>query len=370
MTPAPTYTDAELRAWLRLMLTPGAGSQTARDLLAQLGTPEGIFSSSLSARGQVVSEGVARALGAEPEGLEAAYAQTQAWLAGAEHRAFITLGERLYPADLLHTADPPLWLFAQGRLDSLSAPKRVAIVGSRNPTPQGRANAQAFARSLAQAGVSVVSGLALGVDGAAHEGALEGGGITLAVVGTGLDRVYPKAHHALAHQIAEHGVLLSEYPLGTPPLAANFPRRNRIISGLSLGTLVVEAALKSGSLITARLASEQGREVFAIPGSIHSTQSKGCHALIRQGAKLVESAQDVLEDLRLGFGPKNPEPCTEPTPDHPLLQAMGFDPVSLDELQTRTGLPSAALQAQLLALELDGQIARLPGARVQRMGAV
>ena len=373
MNPSPTKTDTELRAWLRLMLTPGVGGQAARNLLAQLGPPEAIFSSSLAVRGQVVSERLAVALGAAPDGLDAAYAQTQDWLAAAADRALITLDEATYPADLLNTADPPLWLFAQGQINSPATPTRVAVVGSRNPTPQGRANAQAFARSLAQAQVTVVSGLALGVDGAAHEGALEGGGPTIAVVGTGLDRVYPKAHHALAHQICTHGLLLSEYPLGTPPLAANFPRRNRIISGLSLGTLVVEAALQSGSLITARLASEQGREVFAIPGSIHSTQSKGCHALIRQGAKLVESAQDVLEELRLAPSPTLTAAIEHPesaSPDEdPLLQAMGYDPLTLDELQARTGLSSADLQAQLLALELAGQVARLPGARVQRMAA-
>jgi DNA processing protein len=225
----------------------------------------------------------------------------------------------------------------------------------------------------------VVSGLALGVDAAAHEGALEGATsdlATIAVVGTGLDRVYPRQHRDLAHRIASRGLLVSEYPLGTPPLSANFPKRNRIISGLSLGTLVVEAALKSGSLITARLASEQGREVFAIPGSIHASQSRGCHALIKQGAKLVESAADVLEELRLPAGPAvataSPIPDGTkglPAPDDDLLTLMGHDPVSLDALQARTGLDTPSLQTRLLTLELDGAIGRLPGGLFQRLGA-
>jgi DNA processing protein len=261
-----------------------------------------------------------------------------------------------------------------GRLDLPFEPERsLAIVGSRNPTPQGALNARQFAQTLSQAGLTIVSGLALGVDGAAHEGALAGAAAshlaTIAVVGTGLDRVYPKRHHQLAHDIAQQGLIVSEYPLGTPPLAANFPRRNRLIAGLSCSTLVVEAALQSGSLITARLAAEQGKDVFAIPGSIHATQSHGCHALIRQGAKLVESAQDVLEDLpgmALADRVPTPAPAGMETEDN-LLQALGFDPVSLDALQARTGLATAPLQARLMTLELDGQVARLPGGLFQRI---
>jgi DNA processing protein len=256
------------------------------------------------------------------------------------------------------------------------------VVGSRNPSPQGAANARQFSQALAEAGLCIVSGLALGVDGAAHEGALAGAAdgalATVAVVGTGLDRVYPARHRDLAHRIAQHGILLSEYPLGTAPLAANFPRRNRIISGLSVGTLVVEAALQSGSLITARMAAEQGREVFAIPGSIHSAQSRGCHALIKQGAKLVESAQDVLDELQSGAepvadsagDPDRTAAASEPDfdgEDSALLQALGFEPVALDGLQARTGLPTADLLAQLMTLELQGVVARLPGGLFQRM---
>jgi DNA processing protein len=265
-------------------------------------------------------------------------------------------------------------------LDTLNC---LAIVGSRNPTPQGEVNARQFAQTFGAAGWCVVSGMALGIDGAAHEGALMGGGHTVAVVGTGLDRVYPKKHLALAHRIAERGLIVSEFPLGTPPLTANFPRRNRIISGLAHGTLVIEAALQSGSLITARLAAEQGKEVFAIPGSVHSPQSRGCHLLIKQGAKLVESAQDVLEELRLPLSFADAEALTEAptvgamtqteTPadekESPLLQALGFDATSLDVLQARTGWPTAQLQAQLLALELNGQVARLPGGLFVRIAS-
>jgi DNA processing protein len=254
------------------------------------------------------------------------------------------------------------------------------MVGSRNPTPQGEVNARQFAQTFGAAGWCVVSGMALGVDGAAHDGALMGGGHTVAVVGTGLDRVYPKKHLNLAHRIAERGLIISEFPLGTPPLTANFPRRNRIISGLSHGTLVIEAALQSGSLITARLAAEQGKEVFAIPGSIHSPQSRGCHLLIKQGAKLVESAQDVMEELRLPLSFAASEVAEATTVDDmtpteaekaepPLLKALGFDAASLDALQARTGWPTPQLQAQLLELELSGEVARLPGGLFVRIAS-
>jgi DNA processing protein len=250
-----------------------------------------------------------------------------------------------------------LWL--QGRRALLGTPS-LAIVGSRNPTAQGGDNARAFSRALARAGYTIVSGLALGVDAAAHEGALDAEGATIAVVGTGLDQIYPRRNAGLAARLlAAGGLIVSEYSLGTPVMQANFPKRNRIIAGLSQGCLVVEAAVQSGSLITARLAVEGGREVFAIPGSIHSPQARGCHALIRQGAKLVESAQDVLEEL---------PPLGAPAPSAPeaLLDAMGFDPVSLDALMARSGWPAAELSAALLELELDGQVARLAGQLFQR----
>jgi len=360
----------ELAAWLRLLLTPGLGRTTARQLLAAFGLPEAIWARSPDSWDGVVEPPLAKAMAQPPEGFEATLSAHERWLAQDGARHVLTLADPRYPASLLDTADPPLMLFVHGRLESLSHPQRLAVVGSRNPTPQGAQNAEAFAQSLAASGLCIVSGLALGVDGAAHEGALRAGGLTLAVVGTGLDRVYPSRHRDLAHRIVAHGALLSEYPLGTPPLAQNFPQRNRVIAGLSMGTLVVEAALQSGSLITARLASEQGREVFAIPGSIHSPQSRGCHALIRQGAKLVESAQDVLEELRLA----DPATRTEGNPltrsagtESQLLDALGHDPVSLDTLLARTGLPTSALQAQLLELELQGLVARLPGGLLQRV---
>jgi DNA processing protein len=367
----------ELGAWLRLTLTPGIGKESARRLLAAFGLPGTIFQQDPSALRQLLSAAQAQALQEPPAGLTELLDNTWGWLQEAPaQRTVVPLGDAAYPASLLNIEDPPLLLYLAGRLDlPLDNNRSLAIVGSRNPTPQGALNARQFAQVLAESGLTIVSGLALGIDGAAHEGALTGHTgatdrlATVAVVGTGLDRVYPRAHHALAHRISEQGLLVSEYPLGTPPLAANFPRRNRLIAGLSNATLVVEAALQSGSLITARLAAEQGKEVFAIPGSIHATQSRGCHALIRQGAKLVESAQDVLEDLP-GMG-TIPPPAATSSPqtdtDDALLQALGLDPVSLDALQARTGLDIATLQARLMALELDGRVARLPGGLLQRL---
>jgi DNA processing protein len=387
----------ELAPWLRLTLTPGVGNDAARRLLASFGLPEAVFRQSEAALRQVVSEKQAQALVREPEGLAQLVLATCQWCEAGEGadapesaRAILTLADPRYPAALLAIEDPPLVLYLQGAARVLAAHETLrplalepglAVVGSRNPTPQGASNARQFAGALAAHGLTIVSGLALGVDGAAHEGALDCGmsdprrPVTIAVVGTGLDRVYPRRHHALAQRIAREGLLISEYPIGTPPLAANFPRRNRIIAALAQGTLVVEAALQSGSLITARLAVEQGKDVFAIPGSIHSPQSRGCHALIRQGAKLVESAQDVLEELKLpaaqmdahGSSDCRPHLPQDAGPDDPLLEALGFDPVSLDALQARTGLDTSRLQAMLMALELDGKLARLPGGLFQRV---
>ena len=367
---------AELGAWLRLSLTPGIGNAGARQLLAAFGSAQAIFEQDAGTLRQLGSDRLADALLTEPATLAAQLQTTLDWLQGADNRRVVTLGDSGYPSALLDIEDPPSMLYMLGALDPWaptainSVAPCLAIVGSRNPTPQGESNARQFARVFGEAGLCVVSGLALGVDGAAHDGALLGGGTTLAVVGTGLDRVYPKQHLALAHRIAEHGLIISEFPLGTPPLTANFPKRNRLISGLSQGTLVIEAALKSGSLITARLAAEQGKEVFAIPGSIHSPQSRGCHALIKQGAKLVESAQDVLEELNLPqlSTALTAEPDADGQPaDDPLFAAMGYEPVSLDALQARTGLATAELQARLLALEMAGEVARLQGGLFQRM---
>ena len=390
----------ELGAWLRLTLSPGVGNGAARRLLARFGLPQDIFRQPESALQHCVTLAQAKALCTVPSGWEALLETTWHWLEGADPqgpaRAVITLGDAGYPQSLLDTEDPPLLMYLMGAARLLAqnpfpTGRCLAVVGSRNPTAQGADNARLFSRALRGAGFTIVSGLALGVDAAAHEGALdvssdpfaEATPATIAVVGTGLDRVYPRKNLDLAHRIAAHGVLVSEYPLGTPPLAANFPKRNRIISGLSQGTLVVEAALASGSLITARMAAEQGREVFAIPGSIHAPQSRGCHALIRQGAKLVESAQDVLEELRMppaagkqsassGAAVLDEEGSrdidTRQT-ESPLLQALGFDPMGVDALVARTGMDAASLQVELLELELDGQVARLPGGLYQRLGS-
>ncbi len=381
---------ADLAAWLRLSLTPGIGNQRARQLLRAFGLPQHIFESSQAALGTVVSAAQAQSLSAPPPALEGLLRSTRDWLGeDPERRRVLTLDDLAYPRCLLELEDPPLMLYGMGLASSWEVLQDastgldraqaagIAIVGSRNPTPQGARNAHDFAEAMAQAGLTVVSGMALGVDAAAHAGALLSTRAdaqtiaTIAVVGTGLDRVYPKQNVTLAHQIANSGVILSEYHLGTPPLAANFPQRNRLIAGLSRGTLVVEAALQSGSLITARLALEQGRDVFAIPGSIHSTQSKGCHALIKQGAKLVESAQDVLEELQFATSAPSASANTGQDAVSPalvaLLQALGFDPIGLDGLQARCGLPTPQLQAQLMELELGSWVARLPGGAFQRI---
>lgn len=382
----------ELGAWLRLTLTPGIGNGAARRLLARFGLPQAIFQQTEAALQLCVPAAQAKALREIPQGWEALWQTTAQWLANAAPqgpaRAIVSLGDLRYPQALLDTEDPPLLLYLMGPALLLEhqpfpSDRCLAVVGSRNPTAQGAENARLFARALCGAGLTIVSGLALGVDAAAHEGALEAAtsagtmAATIAVVGTGLDRVYPRKNLDLAHRIAAHGLIVSEYPLGTPPLPGNFPKRNRIISGLSQGTLVVEAALASGSLITARMAAEQGREVFAIPGSIHAPQSRGCHALIRQGAKLVESAQDVLEELKIPAttvpglpqeGVNAPGAAASDETEDPVLAALGYDPIGLDALIARTGMDASTLQVALLELELDGRIARLPGGLFQRVG--
>lgn len=366
----------ELAAWLRLAL-PGVGNRSARRLLAAFGLPSAVLSQSLYALTQVVGAADAQAVLEPAVAFDAQVARTLEWLEAADAEAprhVLSLADARYPPGLLQIADPPLLLYVTGRV-STPWPDGIAIVGSRNATAQGVANAKAFAEHFARSGVAVVSGLALGIDGAAHEGALAGAGAdslaTIAVVGTGVDRVYPSRHRELAHRIADHGLIVSEYPIGTPPLAQNFPKRNRIIAALAQGTVVVEAALGSGSLITAREAAEQGKDVFAIPGSIHSPQSRGCHALIRQGAKLVETAQDVLEELpqlaaRASVAAPAPRRARSETEDA-VLDALGFDPATLDALVARSGMAAAQLQARLLELELEGHVARLPGGLYQRV---
>ena len=361
----------ELGAWLRLVHGGGVGRGSARRLLAAFGSPQAVFAASAAARRAVVTAAVAAALDTVPEGHAARLRATLAWRDAAPARRVMVLGDADYPAWLLHTADPPLLLYLEGRAELLAA-RSLAIVGSRRPTPQGAASAHAFAAALAERGWTIVSGLAAGIDAAAHAGALTSPAGTIAVVGTGIDIVYPRAHRDLAMQIVRQGLMVSELPLGAQPLAAHFPQRNRLIAGLARGVLVVEAALQSGSLITARLAAEGGREVFAIPGSIHSPQSKGCHALIRQGAKLVETAQDMLEELEPAPG-RTPavsgddDDHSDGHSDDPVLRALGHDPASLDVLIARCGWPAHELSAHLLTLELAGLVARLPGGLYQRI---
>ncbi len=363
----------EFSAWLRLLETPGVGRDAARVLLSSFGSPQAALAASGGARAKLVGPGPSAALAAPMAEFEARLDAGWRWLHGAdgpeETRDVVAIGDPRYPQALLETADPPLLLYVHGRPELLSMPA-LAIVGSRNPTAQGLENARAFAAHLSGAGWAVVSGLALGIDGAAHEGALAGGGATIAVVGTGLDRVYPARHRGLAQRIAAHGLLVSEFAIGTPALPPHFPIRNRIIAGLARGTLVVEAALHSGSLITARMAADGGREVFAIPGSIHSPQSRGCHLLIKQGAKLVDSASDILEELMSASDAVpsgTAEATAAPGPKDPLLEALGYEPMSLDELIARTGRSAADLSARLLDLELEGRVARMPGQMLQRI---
>ena len=364
-----TDTTAGLAAWLRLALVPGIGPESQRALLTAFGLPEAVFASGPRAVAGVIGDQPAATLFESDN--TAAIDIALNW-AEAPGNAIVTLADAEYPAALLQTADPPCLLYVKGRLELLSKPS-IAIVGSRNATAQGLANAEAFARSLSAGGLAIVSGLALGIDAAAHRGGLDGGGGTVAFIGTGADRIYPARNAALARRIAEEGAIVSEFPLGMPPLQHNFPKRNRLIAGVARGVIVVEAAQKSGSLITARLAGEIGREVFAIPGSIHSPLSKGCHQLIKQGAKLVDDAKDILDELSWG---RRPDPVVAaeavPEPELPegdaaVLKAMGFDPVDTDVLCTRSKLTPEVLFDILLSLELEGRVARLPGGRFQRL---
>ena len=354
----------DLESWLRLALLPGLGDASLRRLLLAFGSPEAILGAGHAALKSSVGGPLAALIceGGAQEGLAA----VAAWLEDAGNQV-VTLADSSYPAALLQIPDPPPLLYVKGRLPLLAQPA-VAIVGSRSATPQGLAIAESFARALSDAGLTIVSGLAAGIDAAAHRGGLDGTASSVAVVGTGLDIVYPARNRALAHELAARGALLSEFPLGTPALAANFPRRNRLISGLARGCLVVEAAAQSGSLITARLAADQGREVFAVPGSIHSPLSKGCHQLIRQGAKLVETAQDILEEFHLAAATAPPagQPPLRASAQM-LLDQLGFEPCDVDTLSARAGLASEAVLALLSELEIAGRVATLPGGRYQRI---
>ncbi len=369
-----------LRAWLTLLHAPGLGSRRFLRLWTALPDAEGILHAK---EGLWREAGLGAATMAALRAPDAARIdQTLNWLQCAGH-ACIPLDDGRYPSRLRELSDPPLLLFAMGNLDLLHHPG-LAMVGSRNPTPGGAQNARSFARDLARRGLCIISGLAQGIDAEAHQGALDAEGYTLAVVGTGLDRVYPRQNRALAHAIVEQGgLMLSEFALGAPAQSANFPRRNRIIAALGLGTLVVEAALQSGSLITARLAGELGREVFALPGSIHNPMARGCHRLIREGAKLVESSADILEELAIhltSFEVQVPAtvevvqkngsaaPLEALSSEHArVLEAMGYDPVSIDVLVERCGLTAAEVSSILLIRQLHGDVSPLSGGQYVRL---
>ncbi|HEV8095493.1 MAG TPA: DNA-processing protein DprA [Burkholderiales bacterium] len=363
-----------MAGWLQLSLTPGLGAATLRELLRRFGLPEAVVAAGRRALSSTLSSDVLDGLYSEE--VAQGVARALEWAQRPGH-TLVALDDPAYPKALLEISDPPALLYTVGRVELLSQPA-LAVVGSRNATAQGARNAQAFARALSDSGLTIVSGLALGVDAAAHRGGLEGRNSTIAVLGTGVDIIYPPGNAALAREIAGRGLLVSEFALGFPATKQNFPRRNRVISGLTLGTLVVEAALSSGSLITARAALEQGREVFAVPGSIHSPLSKGCHSLIKSGAKLVESAEDVLSELAAlqGGGPSlpgrngiSPAAATiRQSAEHSsLLEQMGFDPVDIDSLCARAGLSAQQVSAELLRLEMEGHVAALPGGLYQRL---
>ena len=372
-----TTSDWELA--LRLLLTPGLGAQSARKLWRVCGSLPAIWAQPFDALAQALGEPLAKALLTDPPEWQAHCQRTSAWLATAEQgitHSVWTWDNKAYPAGLLALHDAPLLLFARGQLQRPLGPA-LAVVGSRNPTHQGRENARAFAYNLCVGGHAVVSGMAMGIDAAAHHGALQADMAehcpTVAVVGTGLDQVYPRQHHGLAQDIAERGWVLSEQPIGTKPLPHHFPLRNRLIAGLSQGVLVVEAALQSGSLITAQLALDQGKEVFAIPGSIHSALSRGCHALLRQGAKLVESIQDISEEL-LPQDSFIAKPLTTSMPAilqdenaQAVWQALGDEAQYLDMLVMRSDLPVAQVLAVLQLMQDQGCVAMTAAGNYQRI---
>lgn len=376
-------THSPIRPWLRLSLEPGLAPAVCRALLAHAGSAPDVYALSHEALAPFTGHALARQLRAAPApALAAAIDKALDWASQPGHH-LIALDGAAYPAMLREMPDPPVLLYVTGEPACLSLPA-VAIVGARSATPGGLDNAREFAHCLAGRGWCVVSGLASGIDAAAHEGALDAGhdgAGTVAVIGTGADIVYPARNRNLACRIAQHGAIVSELPLGMPALRHQFPRRNRLVAGLAQGVLVVEAAMKSGSLITARLAGEMGREVFAMPGSIHSPLSRGCHALIRQGAKLTETVEDITCELRVPGAPAaggRPRDCfaapideaasddTPPSHDDAVLQALGYDPVLVDDLQRRLQWPASQVLARLLALELSADVARLPGGRFQR----
>ncbi len=358
----------ELESWLILSRIPGVGLVRAQKLLEIFASPQEIIESSLQEKKQT-------GLFPKPaldffDKEDFSIIEQDLALLKQDNTSIIHIGHADYPSLLMEIHDPPLVLYLRGNVNILSMPQ-IAIVGSRNPDSSGKRLSYTFAKTLAGSGLIITSGMASGIDSAAHLGALEGGGSTVAIMGTGLDRVYPAKNKKLAHMIAEAGFLVSEFPPGTSPKAENFPRRNRIISGLSLGTLVVQAVVKSGSLISARLASEQGREVFAVPGSINNPLSRGPHELIRQGAKLVETADDIFEELQgmLGYMEKTAPVKSKNNPkiSTSLLQHIEYEPMLMDDLVSKSNLDMNQISAELLDLELAGQIEILSGGRLQRI---
>ena len=368
-------TGEESSAWAALTRAPALDIPTLSRALEIFGSGQGITQASDAARERAGISAAARQFLSSPAA--APTSAERAWLEQPRHRV-VPFTDPSYPALLRGAERYPMALYVAGNAAALDDPQ-LAIVGSRNPTPQGRDTAHDLAEYLAGRGLVITSGLALGIDSAAHRGALLAQGITLAVLGSGVDVVYPRSNRSLSIEIRQQGALVSGFPLGTPPRRENFPQRNAIIAALSLGTLVVEAARRSGSLITARQALNCGREVFAIPGSIYSPLSRGCHELIRQGAKLTETAHDILSELNFSafFAGQSvaPEDPGTPVPGEEgmdkahkiLLDALGFDPVDLDALVVRTGFKPAAVSSMMLILELEGHVQAAPGGRYSRV---
>jgi DNA processing protein len=349
--------------WLKLTLIPHVSLGDQLALLAQFETAERVLAAARVDVAAVVGDACADAIAQGPA--TGAIDKALAWIDQPNHHLIVLTSEH-YPAALREIARPPCVLYAQGRIELLKSPA-FAVGGSRNATLQGIRDAESLSACLSRSGFAIVSGLALGIDAAAHRGGLSRAGSSIAVVGTGADRIYPRANEALAHRIANEGLVLSEFALGTGPHAGNFPRRNRLISGLARGVLIVEAALESGSLITARFAAEQGRDVFAIPGPIHSPLAKGCHQMIKEGAKLVDCAEDILAELAWPMRASLPSRDDETGPTDPLLQAIGHSPVSIDQIVERTGAAAGDIAARLALLELDGSVTPLAGGFYQRL---
>ena len=376
----------ELESWISLTRVPGVGPKTFQTLLLEFDSPLDALNASISSlKNAGVSDKVAKLIVDSKNNQSQSILADTEWLNAADDHHIITLNSKEYPPLLKQISNPPPLLYIHGNPSLLKDPQ-LAIVGSRQPTQGGQSASYDFAHHLGKTGLCITSGLALGVDGYAHQGAIDSNSPTIAVIATGIDRVYPAKHRDLAHKIVEKGAIVSEFPIGTQPKAENFPRRNRIISGLSYGTLVVEAALQSGSLITARLAGEQNREVFAIPGSIHNPLARGCHQLIRQGAKLVETAQDILEEManvidmtvvnkQEIIAISKQEHASDSIQKDPklqddyqtLLDKMGFDPTPIDQLVVRTGFSPESIAAMLLILELQNQVASSGGGTYTRL---